>query len=106
MVTGLLRPWRSAKTLLAIARESYPTTQESEHEDVELWRIRRKRRRTVFLVWMFGGLLVALALIASVEIVIAEPLVALVYVPVAVLALIVARAVRSYGNVEPQPRTN
>ena len=46
---------------------AYPRTLRTSDPEVETWRLRRSRRRRLFIAWMFGGLFFAVSTIAVLD---------------------------------------
>jgi hypothetical protein len=98
--TGWFRPRKTARGLLEVGRASYPRARETDDYECEKWRVRRKRRIALGLLWMvIGGPIAILVVIALDAADSAWWLLTLILVfPVAALAV---RVAHRFGNFEP-----
>ncbi len=78
---------------------AYPRALRSSDPEIETWRLRRTRRRRLFIAWMFGGLIIAILTIATIEIGQDNPLWLAVLLPIAAALLYLIRFGYEYGSV-------
>ena len=95
---GWLTPLRTSRDMLATIRHVYPQTQKSEFADVELWRVRRRRRRQIYFGWMIGGVPFAAGLIAIIDAAYDQPAWLLLLLPIAAGMAFLGRTVRSWAD--------
>jgi hypothetical protein len=97
-VSALRQPTSFFRRRWAYLEVAYPHAVRTSDEEVETWRMRRTRRRRLFVAWIFGGLAFAVATIVTIEVGQRNVLWLIALVPIAVALSYLGRRAYAYGN--------